>query len=593
MNREWIDPIGTEKQVPRGSRTRWSALFVVVFWLASTATHADVVDHSGTVPVPGMEGSEVQYRVGAARIGSKDTSRKSSFWMEVKNPSDEETIRFVICAMHSLKDAPDNDVPEVDYDDFGVDKDGDVWDCDDTPDLRLGDNGPPTFHLGCQRVELGPGEEKSLEDITIDWKTDIKDSNLGKVYIDFLKDCEVTECAQVRGGNKFLFPSAPSNHEDWVNVWGEQSRMQDLTGSGLSIDEWPSGNWVTMGDPLERSFPARIRGELTGAPAGTQVTMRFAADGPSMERRIYTVRQDPHGTECAGLPLAVDELFEIPPTFDDEDLLAFQVPDGPCGLLEEGTVVRFAAEVTAVPGTPIYDAGDRMHSIDSVFVQDTVPPTAISGPISTEAAEGARVEILLSDATVLPAAASLLYTVGDGPLHEEAMEFSPSPQEGPDMSFGLTLPGVAPDDLSSFQVHGCDELGNCALFDPSPDGALCLPDSRTLCLNDQRFQVEVDWRDFEGGTGVGQVVDCTTDDSGLFWFFRPDNWELLVKVIDGCDFNDNFWVFAGSTTNVEYTLRVTDTSTGAVREYHNPLGRSAPAITDTQAFATCSVPGGN
>ena len=73
----------------------------------------------------------------------------------------------------------------------------------------------------------------------------------------------------------------------------------------------------------------------------------------------------------------------------------------------------------------------------------------------------------------------------------------------------------------------------------------------------------------------------------MFYFFTPANWELLVKVLDGCEFNDRYWVFAAAATDVEYTLTIKDTQTGTVREYFNPLGRSAAAITDTDAFATC------
>ena len=76
-------------------------------------------------------------------------------------------------------------------------------------------------------------------------------------------------------------------------------------------------------------------------------------------------------------------------------------------------------------------------------------------------------------------------------------------------------------------------------------------------------------------------------DSGLFWFFDAGNWEMLVKVLDGCAFNNHFWVFSAATTNVGYTLRVIDTETGAVAEYSNPLGTSAAALTDTNAFASC------
>ena len=57
-------------------------------------------------------------------------------------------------------------------------------------------------------------------------------------------------------------------------------------------------------------------------------------------------------------------------------------------------------------------------------------------------------------------------------------------------------------------------------------------------------------------------------------------------VLEGV-FNDRVWVFAAATTNVEYTLRVTDTDSGEVREYTNPLGVASPAVTDTDAFASC------
>ena len=52
-------------------------------------------------------------------------------------------------------------------------------------------------------------------------------------------------------------------------------------------------------------------------------------------------------------------------------------------------------------------------------------------------------------------------------------------------------------------------------------------------------------------------------------------------------FSDAFWAFYCGTTNIEYTLTVTDTVTGSVRTYDNELGQRSPAITDTSAFATC------
>lgn len=113
----------------------------------------------------------------------------------------------------------------------------------------------------------------------------------------------------------------------------------------------------------------------------------------------------------------------------------------------------------------------------------------------------------------------------------------------------------------------------------------CVPGPDRLCLADGRFRVEVDWRDFTGRTGRGSVASCTTADSGLFWFFDPDNWEILVKVLDGCGVNGHHWVFAAATTSVEYTLTVTDTLTGATAVYRNPLGTAAVSINDTAALA--------
>ena len=106
-------------------------------------------------------------------------------------------------------------------------------------------------------------------------------------------------------------------------------------------------------------------------------------------------------------------------------------------------------------------------------------------------------------------------------------------------------------------------------------------------MNQDRFRVEIDWRDFHGNLGSGRVVPYRSDDSGLFYFFDADNWEVLVKVLNGCGINGHYWVFAAATTNVEYTLRVVDIDTDIVSQYSNSLGTSAPAITDTFAFATC------
>src|SRR5260370_1779106 len=110
----------------------------------------------------------------------------------------------------------------------------------------------------------------------------------------------------------------------------------------------------------------------------------------------------------------------------------------------------------------------------------------------------------------------------------------------------------------------------------------CLPGATALCLAADRFKLEAFWRDFQGNSGAGQALPLTAD-TGTFWFFSPDNIEVIVKVLDGRALDGHFWVFYGALSNVEYSLTVTDTATGLARRYFNPLGQLA-SVGDTTAF---------
>ena len=116
--------------------------------------------------------------------------------------------------------------------------------------------------------------------------------------------------------------------------------------------------------------------------------------------------------------------------------------------------------------------------------------------------------------------------------------------------------------------------------------ATCVDDAGKLCLEGNRFKVEATWRISDSilnGSGPGHAVP-QTNDFGQFWFFGSDNIELSVKVLDACVVNNHFWVFAGGLTDVEVTLRVTDSQTGVTRTYFNPRGRAYAPVQDTSAF---------
>jgi hypothetical protein len=107
-----------------------------------------------------------------------------------------------------------------------------------------------------------------------------------------------------------------------------------------------------------------------------------------------------------------------------------------------------------------------------------------------------------------------------------------------------------------------------------------------LCVRD-RFAIIAEWRASEVSSGQAEVVPFQSDESGLFTFFAPTNWEIRVKVLDGCGLNDRFWVFFAATTNVFFRMEVLDIQGGANKIYFNYQGPPAPAVTDVNAFATC------
>jgi hypothetical protein len=109
----------------------------------------------------------------------------------------------------------------------------------------------------------------------------------------------------------------------------------------------------------------------------------------------------------------------------------------------------------------------------------------------------------------------------------------------------------------------------------------CAAGSEVLCLANGRIEARVSWKNpFTGETGTGKTLPLTGD-TGAFWFFQPSNLELMLKVLDGRPVNGYFWAFFGSLSNVEYTLTLTDTVTGATKSYHN-----APLVFGSQSDVT-------
>jgi hypothetical protein len=127
----------------------------------------------------------------------------------------------------------------------------------------------------------------------------------------------------------------------------------------------------------------------------------------------------------------------------------------------------------------------------------------------------------------------------------------------------------------------------------------CRPNATTLCLLGGRFSANVTWQNqFNGGVIGSGMAGPLSSETGTFYFTDPTNKELLVKILN---FGNRIAVFYGSLSNLQYTLQVTDTSTGGTKTYFNPPGTFCGGLDNafpsdlvaSTSFTLISVPAAN
>jgi len=118
-------------------------------------------------------------------------------------------------------------------------------------------------------------------------------------------------------------------------------------------------------------------------------------------------------------------------------------------------------------------------------------------------------------------------------------------------------------------------------FPVAAPGLPCGADADQLCLASGRFRARVVFIASENREEARAFP--LTADAGAFWFFTPNNLELVVKVVSGEAVNGHWWVFVGALTDVEYYLEIVDSVTGARWERHNDAG-TLQSVADTEAF---------
>jgi hypothetical protein len=112
--------------------------------------------------------------------------------------------------------------------------------------------------------------------------------------------------------------------------------------------------------------------------------------------------------------------------------------------------------------------------------------------------------------------------------------------------------------LAAAQDSSVAKTGNYTinLLCSGSDASLCAADVATMCLQQDRFRIQVGWHNqFDNTYGFGRAIR-RTDTGGFFSFGDPNNIELLVKVLD---FGGGvFKVFYGELTDLEFSIAISD-----------------------------------
>jgi PKD repeat protein len=95
-----------------------------------------------------------------------------------------------------------------------------------------------------------------------------------------------------------------------------------------------------------------------------------------------------------------------------------------------------------------------------------------------------------------------------------------------------------------------------------------------------------------GNTGIGKVIG----QNDVYGYFslptlsgNAGNPEIIVKMVDATGIGQNYWVFYGAMTDLEFTLAVKENATGVVKNYvQDPAVPSGQF--DTTGFAAATAP---
>ncbi len=91
--------------------------------------------------------------------------------------------------------------------------------------------------------------------------------------------------------------------------------------------------------------------------------------------------------------------------------------------------------------------------------------------------------------------------------------------------------------------------------DPVEDGRLSAK-SNPYCQDPATMACFPPYAVTAGYVGAQGKLAAEDGNSAAFWTYSPNNWEILVKVLDGCDINDHIWLLASAASTSTYSVSV-------------------------------------
>ena len=254
----------------------------------------------------------------------------------------------------------------------------------------------------------------------------------------------------------------------------------------------------------------------------------------------------------------------------------------PCSGLADEAIMRAVAHQDG--------RGGALNRDDRNAVRFLYPFTGPTGPVGPAAPSGLVVEAISQTELELHwqdrSGNETGFEIHERMVDSEFMRIETLPAN----TTSVVIQNIPPATFRAYQVVATNNRGRSS---PTlevgattlAEVAECVEDGDTVCLNQGRFRVELQWESSDDA-GAGAAVPLTND-TGYSWFFNEDNVEVVVKVLDGCSFNQRYWVFAGGLTDVEVIMKVIDSETGVAATYYNPPGTAFEPVQDQNTFAVC------